>query len=73
MCRLRMMVGKTLGMIGKYLDHSAIGYLTAAALDDHAIELGLERFKPRDTAFDVLELPPCNLVGGCTRVVRIVG
>jgi hypothetical protein len=66
-------VGKALSVIGEYLYHPAIGYLTATALDDHALELGLERIKPCDTAFDMLKLALCDLIGSATGSAGIVG
>jgi hypothetical protein len=31
-----LVLGQTLGVIAEHLDHPAIGYLTATALDNHA-------------------------------------
>jgi hypothetical protein len=69
---LGMVVGEAMGVIGKDLYYPAIGYPAATALD-HSLQFALESLKPRNSAFDMLKLPLCELIGSGTGSAWIVG
>ena len=59
-------------MVPQDLEHPAIRRSPAAALVDHALQLGAERFQARHASLDLAELPAGDricLVAGLFRMV----
>jgi hypothetical protein len=67
------MIGYTLGVIVKNLDHVAISDPTTLALPDHSSQLGLQGLQALDTPLNFNQLCTGNGIGGFARLIGLIG
>jgi hypothetical protein len=67
------MIGYTLGVIVKNLDHVAISDPPTLALPDHSSQLGLQGPQALDTPLNFNQLFAGNGIGGFARLIELIG